>query len=860
MFFRRRSQKDFNAEVESHILLEAERLRSEGISHADALDAARRAFGNPLAAEERFYDRTHTLWLDQLRKDLLYAVRTLRRSPAFTAAAVLTLALGIGANTALFTIIDSVLLRPLPYPDPSRIVMLDGQSDGGPGTLSPADFLDYRAQSHVFENLAAYRESALNVTGKDQSRRIIGAIVTPDFFAVMKTQAELGRTFLTQIDKPGAGRLIVLSHALWQESYGADPNILGKAVEIDGEPHTVIGVMPPYFRFPDQSVAWTLSRYAVPEHALRPRIDQSRMRDTHYFEVIGRLAPGVSLAQAKAETTAIARRLKQQFGKDEEYDSSFVIRLQDDLVGETKTALLILLASVTLLLLIACVNVANILLARGASRQKEIAIRGALGAGKWRIIRQLLTESLVVAACGGTLGVLFAYGALIPLRSWMPPDMLAGAALEVDLRVLAFTAITALGSGLFFGLFPALQMAKPDLNIALKESGRGSTGDRSSQRTRNLLVVSEIALATVLLIGAGLLIRSFSRVLAAPEGFHPEHVLTLQTSLSAARYPDPAKRTSFVNQSLDGIRAVPGVLSASVISRLPLNRGRSTRGVILKGHPPFDNDGADYLVIGPDYFTAMGIGLIRGRTFTERDDAAVILNESAARRFFADKDPLGQFIRSDTNDPWLEVVGVVSDVRQHQLDQDAPPAVYVPYSHDPWPFMAFVVRMTPLEPWGVQAAIHQVDKDQPVYNVRPMQEVVSGSLSSRRFGMLLLGLFAVLALVLACVGIYGVIAYSVAQRASEIGIRMALGAEPKAVLAMILSKGLRLALAGVGLGVILSFGLTRFLANVLYGVRATDAVTFAGSSLLLIAVAILASYVPAWRAAQSDPIVALRAD
>ncbi|HMD48228.1 MAG TPA: ABC transporter permease, partial [Bryobacteraceae bacterium] len=787
-------------------------------------------------------------------------VRTLRGSPAFSVAAVLTLALGIGANTALFTIIDSVLLRPLPYPDPSRIVVVDGQSDGGPGTLAPADFLDYRAQSHAFENLAAYRETALNLTGRDQSQRIIGAIVTPDFFAVMRVPAELGRTFLSQVDRPGAGRLIVLGDTLWRQYYGADPNILGKSVEIEGEPHTVIGVMPPYFRFPDQSVAWTLSHYAVPEHALRPQIDQSRFRDTHYFEVIGRLAASVSLQQCRAEMNTIASRLKQQFAKDEEYDSALVIPLQDDLVGETKTALLILLASVTLLLLIACVNVANILLARGASRQKEIAIRSALGAGKWRIIRQLLTESLVVAACGGALGVLFAFGALIPLRSWMPPEMLAGAAPHADLRVLAFTAITALGSGLFFGLFPALQMAKPDLNVALKESGRGSTGDRSSQRTRNLLVVSEIALATVLLIGAGLLIRSFSRVQAAPEGFHPENVLTLQTSLSAARYPDAAKRTAFVNQSLDRIRAVPGVVSASVISRLPLNHGRSTRGVMVKGHPPFDNDGADYLVISPDYFTAMGIGLNRGRTFTQRDDATVILNESAARRFFANEDPLGRFIRFDTNDPWLEVAGVVSDVRQHQLDQDAPPAVYVPYSHDAWPFMAFVVRMTPLGPSGIQAAIHQVDKDQPVYNIRPMQEVVSGSLSSRRFGMLLLGLFAVLALVLACVGIYGVIAYSVAQRASEIGIRLALGADPKAVLGMILSKGLRLAIAGVGLGVILSFGLTRFLANVLYGVRATDTVTFAGSSVLLIAVAVLASYVPAWRAAQVDPVIALRAD
>jgi len=538
--------------------------------------------------------------------------------------------------------------------------------------------------------------------------------------------------------------------------------------------------------------------------------------------------------------------------------------LHDDLVGGARGALLILLGAVTLLLLIACVNVANILLARGASRQKEMAIRGALGASKGRIVRQLLTESLLVAAAGGLLGALLAYGVLAPLRALIPGDILPpGTALELDLRVLAFTAVASLGAGMFFGLFPALQLAKSDINVTLKEGGRSSTGDRRSQRTRSVLVVSEIALATVLLIGAGLLIRSFSSVLAAPGGFNPERVLTLQTSLSPTRYATAARRLQFVNQALDRIRALPGVGSASVISRLPLNAGRSTRSFEIKGLvSPAEGD-ADYLVVSPGYFTSMGVRLIRGRVFTERDNNVMIVNESAVRRFWPNQEPIGQFVRFEQGDAWMQVVGVVEDVRQHRLDGSSPKAVYVPFASDPWPFMAFVVRMK-LESSGaaanLEASIHSVDRDQPVYNLRPMREVVSGSLSSRRFRMLVLALFASLALALACVGIYGVMAYSVSQRASEIGIRMALGADRKAVLALVLAQGFKLALAGVLLGALLSLGLSRFLVSALYGVQSTDGVTFASSSLVLIAVAILASYLPAWRATKVDPATALRSE
>lgn len=870
MFTRRhRRVSDFSAEIEAHIALEADRLRSEGIDEAAALARARRTFGNALLAQERYYERRHAPWWDAFGKDLLYAFRTLRRSPTFTAAAALTLALGIGANTALFTVINAVLLRPLPYPEAGRLVKLYERVAGGGAAAawSPADFLEFRRHLRSFTHVAAYREGPLNITGRAQPQRINGAGVTADFFAAMNVSPQLGRTFDPQRDRPGTP-LAVLSDSLWRRQYGADPNIAGKTVDIDGEPRTITGVMPAGFQFPAGCEAWTLSRFAVPEYPLAPTVDRSNDRGGHYFDIIARLKPGVTMAQAQAESEAVARRLKRQYGDGEEADGAAIVELREDLVGQTKPALLLLLGAVTLLLLIACVNVANLLLARGASRQKEIAVRGALGAGRWRIVRQLLTESVLLAGAGGVAGILLAYLALIPLRAFIPAEMISGAPLKMDLTVLAFTAGVSLAAGVFFGLFPALGLAGRELNGMLGESGRGSTSSARARRMQGALVIAEIALASVLIVAAGLLIRSFGHLLETQEGFNPERLLSLRLSLSPASYPNPAKRALFVRRTLEEIGAQPGVVSAGAVSRLPLNPWNSTRDLKIKGRPPSASGGAslDYSVVTPDYFSTLGVRLIRGRAFTDRDDTtvAVLINEAAARRFWPGQNPAGAEVRAGAcaeAGQWCQVVGIVSNIRQHNLAQPPAPAIYVPYARDPWPFMALVVR-TETEPLraarAVESAIHTVDKNQPVFQVRAMREVVSSSLSARRFRMMILGLFSALALTLACIGIYGVMVYAVVQRSSEIGIRIALGAQPNRILMLVLAAGLRLAAAGVGLGAILSLGLNRFLGSALYGVTPADGLTFFTAAAVLMTVAILASYVPARRAMSIDPIVVLR--
>jgi putative ABC transport system permease protein len=575
------------------------------------------------------------------------------------------------------------------------------------------------------------------------------------------------------------------------------------------------------------------------------------------------------MTQARAEVNVIARRLKQQYKSDEEASSASLVTLHDDLVGGTRPALMILLGAVALLLVIACANVANILLARGAARQKEIAVRAALGAGRARLVRQFLTESVLLAAAGGGLGIALAYAGMPALRALVPEDMLGNAALRLDPRVLVFTTLVSLASGILFGLFPALHLSGAALESMLKEGSRGSTSGVRGRRTRGILAASEVALAAVLLVGAGLLIRSFSRLLAVSEGFEAGHVLSLRLSLPDALYPAAGDRARFVSRALENIAALPGVDSAAAISRLPLNPGNSTRSVDIKGRTSTENDAApDYLVASPDYFRSMGIRLLSGRAFTERDDASaapvVIVNESMARTFWPGRNPVGEFVTvggCGKENEWCQVAGVVEDVRQHNLAQKPRPAVYVPYARDPWPFMAFVVR-TRTDPSAaasaVQSAIHAVDRDEPLYGIRTMDEVVTASRSPRRLRTLLLSLFAGLALTLACVGIYGVMAYLVAERAHEIGIRMALGADKRDVLRLIVGQGLKLAIFGVAAGLVLAAGLARFMATVLYGVGTTDAPTFAGVSVLLVGLAVAASTLPAWRATRVDPVTSLR--
>jgi putative ABC transport system permease protein len=872
---KRTVEQALDDELHSAVELLTHEKIQEGLSNPEARRQAIIELGGVEQVKEEVRAVRSGMFLETFAQELRFGLRTLRKSPGFAAVAILTLALGIGANTAIYSVIDAALLRPLPYADADRIVVLyqfdeNKQQD----TPAPADYLDFKRQSHSFENLAAYRGVPVNLSASgdgasSQPERVEGATVTSNFFSALRVQALFGRSISPDLDRPGGSPVAVLSYGLWQRRFGSDRAILGRHLEIDGEPRTVVGVMPPGFAFPTGTELWMSSRFEVPPHPLNPLKDPATSRGNHYFATFGRLKPGVTLAQASAEVDTIGKRLRQEYPNDEEASGGTVVPLRQDLVGETRPALLILLGAVALVLLIACVNVANIILARGASRQKEMALRIALGAGPMHLLRQLLVESMLLATAGGSLGILFAYWGVLPLRTLVPADMIGGATIALDGRVLAFTLCASLASGLFFGLVPGMRLLWSALNPTLQEGGRDASGGARAKRMRSALVVAEIAMAAVLLIAAGLLLRSFGRLLQVPEGFNPDHVLSLQISLAQARYPQKIDRSNFVKNTLQRVDAVPGVASASAISRLPLNPGTSARSVDVEGRtaPPAGDTSPDYLVITPTYFQTMGVGLVNGRTFTDRDDAnsqaVAVISQATAYHFWPGQDPVGKHFRGPcgTDTTWCEVVGVVADIKQHHLEQASTMAVYVPYTQDPWAFFALVVR-TKLEPANagkaVESAIRSVDSDQPVYNVRTMREVEAASLSPQRLQISLIGVFAALALVLACMGIYGVMSYSVVQRTNEIGVRVALGAQTGDVLGLVLSDGLQLALLGVGIGLIGSFFAARLLSRMLFGVAPGDPATFGLAAAILVAVALLACYIPARRATRVDPIVALR--
>jgi putative ABC transport system permease protein len=856
---------DIDKEFRSHVEMVTEENVRRGMRPDEARREALRSFGNVCAVRDAAYEVRGGGMLESILRDAKYGARSLAKNKGFTAVAVLTLALGIGANTAIFGVIDAVLLRPLPYPESERLVKVYGRDAAGESfPVTPADFLEGYAHANAFEALSAYRDFSFNMTSQDRSERVSGVVVSPEFFNVMGVSPQLGRPITPALDAPGAPRVVVLGHTLWRERFGGDPNVIGRSIDLDGEPRTVVGVMPEGFRFPADADLWASSRYAVPEHPLRPTQDPTTRRDSQYFDVVGRLRQGVSVEQARAEAGAIAARFKQQYGEAEEAVSASVFSLHEDVVGGTRTALLMLVGAVAILLLIACANVANILLARGATRQKEIALRLALGAGRVRLVRQFLTESLLLALAGGGLGVLLALWALAPLKALVPGEMSGGTALTLDARVLGFTALVSLVSALAFGLFPALSLASQDLNGALKEGGRGGSSGARSNRARRVLVVSEIALAAVLLTGAGLLIRSLDRLLDVPLGFEPDKVLTAQLTLPQARYPEKPQRTAFVSRVLERLGGSPEVESAAVVSRIPLNFGRSTRSVEIQGKTPQEiKVSPDYLVTSPGYFRSMGIPLLAGRDFDERDAAGaqrvVVINEATARYLWPGENALGKLLKTD--DEWSQVVGVVANVRQVSLASPPPPAVHVPYAQDPWPFMSLVVRAK-TTPAGAAptllGAVGGVDRDVPLYGVRPMEEVLATSVSARRWRTLLLSLFAFTALALACLGIYGVTAYSVTQRTHEIGIRMTLGARKGDVLKMVVGQGLKLAVVGVAAGLVAALLLSRLATSLLYGVEAADPVTLAAVAAILIGVTAAACLVPARRAARVDPLVALK--
>lgn len=805
--------------------------------------------------------------LSDFLQDLRYAARILWKNPGFTAVAVIALALGIGANTAIFSVVNTVLLRPLPYRDPEQLVMVweDASRHGYPrDTPAAANFVDWRDQNSVFSGMAAMADGNFNLTGVGDPERLKGRRVSANLFPLLGVDAQLGRVFTAAEDQPGAQGVVVLSHLLWQRRFGGDPGIVGKTLTLNDEIHTVVGVMPAGFKFPENDdELWVPIALTSQEAANRNR---------HYLQVVARLKPGVTLAQAQSEMTTIGARLQQQYPQSNADLGVAVTSLQEHLVGDIKPALLILLGAVGLVLLIACANVANLLLARAAIRQKEIALRVALGARRWRLLRQFLTESVLLATLGGILGLAIAYLGLLLLGSFIPENISQAREISLDLKVLGFTLLVSLLTGFVFGLAPAIQALRMNQSETLKEGGRDSVTGRSGKRLRGLLVTAEVAVSLVLLIAAGLLINSFLRLRNIDPGFKVDRLLTMKIELPEPKYEAFERRAAFYTDLIQRVQSLAGVRSAAVTTNLPLYRQGNSTSVRLEGRPD-PPPGQELIVvtriISPAYFDTMSIPLLAGRRITDQDTEttpnAVVVSETMAKRFWPGEDAVGKRLslgRVRTDADWIQVVGIVKDVRQFELNAEPRPQMYLSYRQADFFAPEDLVVKTDVEPASMAAAVRkavwEIDKDQPVSNIKTMEEILADSIARQRFSMLLLGVFAGVALLLAAVGIYGVMSYSVAQRTHEIGIRMALGAQTGAVLKLAVGYGLKLVVAGVLIGLVAAFALTRLMSTLLFGVTPTDPATFALISLLLVGVAAVASYIPARRATKVDPLIALR--
>jgi putative ABC transport system permease protein len=807
--------------------------------------------------------------MSTLMQDLRYALRTLARTPGFTAIAVATLALGIGANTAIFSVVHAVLLRRLPYPEPNRLlVIVEHQKRLGDMSVAWPNFLDWRAQSRTLSSLAAFRTNSMTVSGAEEPELLGVGEVSAAFFPLLGATPPLGRALLESDDRPGAPPAVVLSDELWRSRFGSDPAVVGRTVRLDAVAHTVVGVLPRGFAFFPRRA--DLYRPIGLYGAERNWLNRGNHSGMH---VLARLAPGKSLPDARAELAGIMRQLEQQYPDSNSGQTTTVLPLAEDLFQSVQPALWTLLAAVGVVLLIACVNVAHLQLARSAARQKELAIRAALGAGRGRIVRQLVTESLVISAIGGVLGLLVASWAIGPLLRLAPTEIPRLAETRIDPGVLLFTIGVSLATGILFGLTPAISASSPDPQAALSEGGRGSTSGRSRQRFRTALFVSEVALAFVLVIGSGLLIRSLLRVQSVSPGFQPEHVLALDVSLPEAKYVKDEERALFFRRAVDGLRPLPGVQAASAVYCPPL-AGRCWGSVYVLSDRPApaqaELPSAHWNVAEPGYFSTVGIPLREGRFFTEADGAdsakVVIVNESFARKWWPNGGAIGKSIKQGfpkDPTPFRQIVGVVADVRQEGLDVPALTEVYIPWTQNPMSSMTLLVRVAG-SPRSVEkaavAAVRAVDPEQSVSGVMPLTAYISDSVASRRFTTLLLGFFGALALILASVGIYGVVAFGVAERRREIGIRTALGARPRDVLSLFVTRALRLAAVGMLAGAAAALALSRFLASLLFGIGPSDPATFGGVAVLLTAVVLAACVIPARRALRVSPTTALRAE
>ncbi len=890
LFGRKRKASDFDAEIEAHIQHEMEGLRGQGLSGKEARSAARRSFGNVTRTEERFYESGRVLWWDYFWQDIRFALRMLRKSPGFAAIAVLTIALGIGATTAIFSVVDATLLHPLPYPEPDQLVIIQddlpdvGARDVG---MSEPEWQDLQ-HSGIFENVSPTDYDDNNVTGGSQPLRVSLLICAPDYFSILKAKPQFGRTFNPEDHSPGFIPEVVISDGLWKRAFGGDPGILGRSLRMDTDLYQIIGVMPPGFQSPAATArnrnieVWAAtSFYGAPLADHPPR----NVRNLH--TPIARLKSGLTISVAQSRMDALVASLQRQFPGDYPQQSKWAVRLtplKEIVVGNVRQSVLLLLGAVGLVLLVGCVNVANLLLARASARGREIAIRQALGAERKRLVRQLLTESLLLSLLGGFFGLAILFSLKKVMLEVIPAILPRLNDISINWGVLFFALGASLVAGVIFGLAPALHAGRVDLTHALKQESRGSTGSGEQARTRRVLVVTEFALSLVLMIAAGLLLRSFWNLMNAPLGFNPQSVMAIKTRLpypndpKIDKYATISAQASFGRELLRRFKTLPGVTEAAVgdNAALPLAHDRTNQNppvpLILEGH---ENQSADVplvnnSIVTPEYFHLMGMTLSRGRFFNDFDNetapSVALINETMAQTYWPNESPVGKHLKLwRLAASWTTIVGVVGDARSESIESSKVPEIYTSMyqqvAHHVAHHMAIFLRgnldATAI-PEEVRKQVQSVDPTLPVFGPQTLDETVSASLTERRFSMETVGLFALTALLLAGLGIYGVISYMVGERTHEIGIRIALGAQRANIMFMVLRQGLGLALAGAALGLVGALIVSRFMAGLLYGVRATDPLTFGGVAVLLIAVALFACYIPARRAIRVDPLVALR--
>jgi putative ABC transport system permease protein len=866
---RNKAEHELSDEMRFHLERQIEENIRAGMTPQDARRAAMREFGGVEQCKEECRDERRVNLLENLLQDIRYGLRMLRKSPSFTLFAVAVLALGIAANSAIFSIADAVLIRPLPYRDANRLVLLweDASAFSFPkDTPAPGNFSDWKARNQVFEDVAATSfGGSFALTGQGNPEKLTGRAVTANLFSVLGVTPELGRDFRAEEDLPGANHVAILSHGLWLRAFGGDPQIIGKEISLDYEKCTVIGVMKQGFQFPDrESEIWIPTRYTKEELS---------NHGSHFLEVVARLKPGVSLSTANANLAVIAKELEKEYPDSNTKVGAFAVPLREELAGDVRPAILMLVGAVCFVLLIACANVANLLLSRATGRRRELAMRLALGATRSRIIQQMLTESVLLAILAGTAGLLLSVWGTKFLAALIPDGFAPLAINGVDGRILIFTLVISLATGILFGIIPASRVSRFHLASSLQQGGgRGSVGS-AGHKLRNALVICEVALGIVLLTGAALLIRSLRNLYHLDPGFRADHVLVLHTPLSRPRYEAFARRTSFYDQVLAKVEALPGVVSAGYTTWIPLTNPGGAAGIAIEGRPeptPGQWLIPNIRIISKDYPAALGMTLKDGRLFNSGDSVGTmyvtLINQTMAKSYWRGENSLGKRFRIGSykeSAPWITIVGIVGDVHQAGLEAPARPEMYFPYQqqnngYDP----EYLAVRTAGDPHALAEVVRQeiwaVDSEQPVAGVMPLEDIVDENLASRRMQASLLSGFAGLALLLVTLGIYAVLSFAVTQRTQEIGVRVALGAQPRQVLLMIFSQGFKLFLIGAALGLAAAFALSRALVHLLFGVSAYDPASFGGVTILLAAVALLACYIPARRATRVDPLVALR--